>query len=147
MDSPVYPNESSKEIVESFLTSGFSPEETLKQLDSLGIEWFLTQQGDLMIKCWQVGTSDFVSPGEVTNLQGDESTLSEADALDWLSANLEDLMTNYAGQWIAIIEDKVVAYSRDLADLMKKIRESGVRNPLITQIPEGPIVWETAYGS
>jgi len=50
-------------------TSGLSPEDILQRLDSYGVEWYLTQQGDLMIKYWQVGAEGVVSPERVGRIQ------------------------------------------------------------------------------
>jgi len=121
------------------------PEATIKHLESLGYECYLTQKGDLMVRSWQVGIRNFVSPEQVSSLQGDRAKPAVAGALEWLSENLDDLMASYKSQWIAIVENQVVAASGNLPDLMEKIRNSGIDNPFITEISSDPIVWDTAY--
>lgn len=122
-----------------------SPEATLERLDELGIEWYLTEQGVLLIKSWQVGEQNFVAPQQVSSLRQHSSKPPEADSLEWLSANLDSLIANYAGHWIAIKESEIVASSESLSGLLAVIHASEVDNPFITEIPSEPIVWDTAY--
>jgi hypothetical protein len=134
-----------KEIIESVGTSSLPPEEVLKQFDSYGIEWYLTETGDLMIRYWQVGAEDFVPAEHVARIREGRTVPPEASALEWLSRHLTDLKTRYPGQWIAVVNNQVVAASGNLAGLLQVIRDSGIENPFITEIPAGPLIWTTAY--
>lgn len=134
-----------KEIVESVVTSSLSPEELLRQLDSYGVEWYLTDEGDLMIRYWQVGAEDFIPSEHVGRIREGWKVPREVNSLEWLSRHLSDLRARYPGQWIAVVEDEVVAASKNLADLLQQVRDSGVEHPFITEIPTGPVIWTTAY--
>lgn len=134
-----------KEIFESLVTSGLPPEEVLKSLESYGIDWYLTTRGDLMIRYWQVGAEDFVPAQKVGTIQEGRIVPPEANALEWLSRHLPYLRTKYAGQWIAVINNQVIAAATDLPDLLKQVRDSGMEHPFITQIPTNPLIWTTAY--
>ena len=133
------------DIVESAVTSGLTPEETLRSLESAGINWYITDQGDLMIRYWQVAAEGFVSPEHVGRIQIGHAAPEEASALDWVSRHLDELRRQYAGQWIAVMEDRVVAIAPNLAGLLDQIHAAGVERPFVTQIPAGPIIWITAY--
>ncbi len=134
-----------KGIIESIGTSSLSPEEILERLDSYGIEWYLTEAGDLMIKYWQVGAEDFLPAEHVGTIRQGQTVPREASALEWLSRHLSDLRAQYVGQWVAIVENQVVAAAANLPDLLQRVRDSGIENPFITEIPAGPIIWTTVY--
>jgi hypothetical protein len=45
--------------------------------------------------------------------------------------------TEYAGKWVAIVEDKVIASGDDLKEVYKKAKEkSGKKEPLFAKIPK-----------
>jgi hypothetical protein len=134
-----------KEIIESVVTSGLPPEEVVKQLDSYGIEWYVTEEGDLMLRYWQVGAEDFVPTEHVARIREGRTAPQEATSLEWVSRNLADLRARFAGQWIGIANGEVVASAASLPELLARLRAGGVEKPLITEIPAGPIVWHTAY--
>ena len=134
-----------KEIVESVATSNLPPEEILKRLDSYGIDWYLTGAGDLMLRYWQVGVEDFVPREHVGRIREGRMVPREASALEWLSRHLHDLRAKYAGQWIAVVDNQVVAASTSLPGLLQQVRDSGMENPFITEIPTKPLIWTTAY--
>ena len=134
-----------KEIVESLVTSSLAPEEILSRLDSYGIEWYLTEKGDLMIKYWQVGAQDFAPVEHIGRIREGQTVPREANMLEWLSDHLRDLQINYAGQWIAVVHNQVLAASNDLPDLLQQIRSSGIEHPFITQIPARRVIWTTTY--
>lgn len=131
--------------VEWMIASGLSPEETLRQLNSLKIDWYITEHGDLMIRYWQVGAEDFVSPEHVGRLQSGREAPSEIDSLEWVSRNLGDLRARYGGQWVAVDQAQVVAAAPTLPELMHACRDAGVERPFITQIPAEPVLWTTTY--
>lgn len=135
-----------KTIIESIVTSGFAPEEILNRLDSYGIQWYLTEKGDLMIRYWQVGAEDFVPVERVATIRESQTVPAEAGALEWLSGHLREIRTQYANCWIAIIDNQVVAQAESLSELLQKIHDARLESPFVTFIPGEPIVWATAYG-
>ena len=69
----------------------------------------------------------------------------DADALEWVSAHLEELTRQYPGKWIAVSNSQVVAFSTNLSDLLRDLAPRGLHRPLLTEVPEEPVVWKTAY--
>ena len=138
---------STEEIVRSAVTGSRSQEEILEQLNSIGIEWYVTDQGHLLIRSWRVAAEDFVPIERVDDIRQGRKVPDESDALEWLSANLEDLNREYAGNWIAISDNAVVAASTTLQRLLSLIDERRIQNPFLTRVPEEPIIWETAYAN
>lgn len=134
-----------KEIIDSLVTSSLPPEEMLARLNSYGIEWYLTEKGGLMIRYWQVGAKDLVPAEQVGRIREGQIVPREASMLEWLSGRLRDLEASYAGQWIAVAENQVVAASNDLSNLLRQVQDLGLESPFITQIPAGPVIWATAY--
>ena len=134
-----------KGIIEFVVTGSDSPEEILRRLDSYDIEWYVTEQGDLMIRYWQVGAEDFVPTELAGRIREAQIVPHEADALEWFSAHLRELEATYAGQWIAVVDDQVIASASDLSHLLEQVHRAGVHDPLITEIPSSPVVWTTAY--
>ena len=135
-----------KTILASKATSGASPEEILQKLNSYGIEWYITEQGDLMIKYWQVGAEDFVSPEQVGTIQK-QAPPAEATSLEWVSAHLPELRQHYGGRWVAIAGNAVAASAPTLPQLLDKINQLGIERPFVTEIPVGPITWMTTFAS
>lgn len=133
-----------KRILESVVTSGLSPEEILQQLDSYDFEWYLTEQGDPMIKYWQVGAEGFVSPERVGTIQT-RPVPEEANSLEWVSRHLAELRRQHAGQWVAVVGDEVAASAPTLPQLLERVGELGIDRPFLTEIPTGPITWITTY--
>lgn len=145
MSFPV--GEASKTILDFAVTSGRPPEEILRQLDLYGIHWYVTDQGDLLIRSWQVAAEDFVPAERVAEVRQGHTIPDDADALEWVSTNLEELTREYAGNWIAVSNNAVAAASINLQELLSRIQAQSVQNPLITRVPETPIIWETAYAN
>lgn len=134
-----------KELIKSVVTSSLPPEEILERLDSYAIDWYLTDEGDLMIRYWHVGAEDFVPVEHVATVRAGRTIPSEARALEWLSRHLREIRTRHAGQWIAIATDRVVAASTTLPDLLQQVRELGITEPFITEMPVERVIWTTAY--
>ncbi len=134
-----------KQFVESVFTSGSPPEEMLDQLESYGIKWYLTEKGDLWIKNWQVGAEKFVPAEHAAKLRGNRTVNSEAKALEFISRQLSELEKEYAGKWIAVVNDQVAAASDSLPDLLQQVKNMGIEKPFITEIPLQPPVWTTAF--
>lgn len=135
----------SKTILQS-VTSGLPPEEILKTLESYGIEWYMTQKGDLMIRYWQIGADDFVPVERIARIRESQTVPAEASALEWLSGHLREVKADYADRWIAIIDNEVVADAESLPALLQKVHDARIENPFVTFIPAEPIIWSTAYG-
>jgi len=136
--------EPTKTIIESAIATGMGPLDLLEQLDSLGIEWFVTRQGDVMIKAWQVGAEGFVSPSEVPLIQ--RATASpDADPLNWVSEHLRELREQYSGQWIAVLDAQVRAAAPSLPALLALVSAQGLQKPFVTQLPVGATVWTMTY--
>ncbi len=128
------------------VTSGLPPEEIVKRLDSYGIEWHVTEKGDLMIRYWQVGAEDFVPREHVAKIRASQSIPAQADALEWLSQHLGEIKAKFANRWIAIVDNEVVADAESLPALLQKVHDARIENPFVTFIPAEPIIWATAYG-
>jgi hypothetical protein len=138
--------ESQKTIVRLISTSGTkSPKEFLETLDKIGIEWYVTEKGTLMIKYWQIGAEDFVPSEQAAIIRSDRPSPEQGDELDWLSKNLPNVRGRYGGQWIAVYNNEIVAAAPDLPDLIRQI--GGFDRPLITFIPAEPVVWTFTYAS
>jgi len=137
----------SKNIIESIVTSGLPPEEVLERLNSYGIDWYLTEKGDLLIKYWQIGAEDFVPSERIAEIRATQAVPSNATALEWLSTHLAALKAQFRDRWIAILDDRVVAHAENLPALMERIHDAQINNPFITFIPGEPILWSTAYGN
>ncbi len=132
-------------IVDSVITSSRAHEEVLDGLTSYGIEWYATEQGDLLVKYWHVGAKGFISPEEVGRFQIGGSLPHEAGALEWVSRHLDDLARLYRGQWIAVAQARVVTSAPTLTDLLERLRTIEIDRPFVTQIPLEPVVWPMAY--
>ena len=135
--------ESFKAVVSSTLTGVESPEEVLSQLEKMGIDWHVTEEGTLMIKYWQVGAENFVSPEHAASIRLKGESCEPGAELDWVSKNLDRLRQQYGGQWIAVYNCDVVASATDLPQLMLEIKEYD--KPFTTFIPAEPIIWTFTY--
>lgn len=105
----------------------------------------VTEKGDLMVKLWQIGAEDFVPKEQVARILEGRTVPSEATALEWVSQHLLELQNTFAGRWIAVAGDQVVAASPNLRGLMEQLADMDVGTPFITEIPSKPVVWHTAY--
>jgi hypothetical protein len=133
-------------LVRGTSTGGGSPEEVLEHLDSLDVDWWVTDQGDLFIRYWQLGARDFVPVEHLATVRAAQPAPIGADKLEWISNSLRDLEKSYAGQWIAVDDSGVVAAAPELSALLEQVRERGVVAPFVTQIPaEAPAIWTTTY--
>lgn len=135
-----------KNIIESIVTSGLPPDQVLRHLDSYGIDWYLTEKSDLLLRYWQIGAEDFVPPERIAQIRETQTVPPDASALEWLSKHLTEIKSQFSNRWIAILDNQVVADAENLPALMQKTEDAQVQNPFITFIPGEPIVWATAYG-
>jgi hypothetical protein len=128
----------------STITAARTPEEILDTLDRFGIEWFISEEGTLSIKYWQVVADKFIPLEQVAIIkQRMPATCVQENELEWLSENLDSLKEEYAGKWIAICKNRVAAFATNLPELLNLTRECD--KPFITQIPAGPVVWTFTY--
>jgi hypothetical protein len=120
-------------------------EEILDALTSAGMDWVITSEGDLLVKVWRIAAEGFI-PREQLGIirQRSSPSCAQETEIEWVSKNLGILKDRYAGQWIAVCENAVVASAENLPTLM--IRARDFDNPLITQIPEEAVIWNLAYG-
>ncbi len=134
-----------RKLIESATTSTSRPEDILEQLRSCGIEWHITEKGALWIKYWQIGAEDFVPVEHAAALREGEKMSPEVTALEWVSRNLDNLRIRYPGKWVALQGIKIVAAADDLSALMLQVKEQGIEQPFVTQIPAEKVVWTTTY--
>jgi len=132
-----------RKTIESVSTWDKSPEEILEHLDKIGLKCYVTEKGDLLVKCWQI-IEGFVSEEYAAIIRTGRSSPMEGDKMDWLSKNLQTIKEKYAGQWIAIGDNEIVASSPVLPELLTLIGD--IDRPLVTFIPAEPIVWTFTYG-
>ena len=135
-----------KTILQSVVTSGLPTEDILKTLESYGIEWYLTQKGDLMIRYWQVGAEDFIPTERIATIRETQAVPPEASTLEWLSGHLRQIKARYNNRWIAVLDNEVVADAENLPVLLQQVHDANIKNPLVTFIPGEPTIWATAYG-
>ena len=132
-------------IIASTSNGSKSPEEALDALTKMTVDSYVTREGTLMYRYWQVATTGFVTPEKAAIIRSTRESPEQSDELDWLSENLQSIQQDYAGQWVAIYENRIIASSNDLPSLMNQITQ--LDKPFITFIPADEIVWNFAYGS
>ena len=147
MNSSVSVGGATKSIIDSIVASGLPPEQVVARLDSYGIDWYVTEKGDLMIRYWQIGAEDFVPIERVGTIRENQAVPREANPLEWLSSRLSEIKGRYGNRWIAIVDHCVIADADNLPNLLQKIQETQIQNPFVTFIPGEPVVWNTAYGN
>jgi len=132
-----------KSVIESLSIEAQSPTELLSALDRIGIESYVTEEGHLMIRYWQIGAEDFVPPEQASIIRTSRRPTDQADNMDWLSKNLQTIRQEYGGKWVAVYNERIVASSFTLPDLVNQIEEYD--RPLITLIPAEPVIWKFTY--
>jgi hypothetical protein len=132
-----------KSVIESLSIEAQSPTELLSALDRRGIESYVTEEGHLMIRYWQIGAEDFVPPEQASIIRTSRRPTDQGDNMDWLSKNLQTICQEYGGKWVAVYNERIVASSFTLPDLMNQIEEYD--RPLITLIPAEPVIWKFTY--
>jgi predicted mannosyl-3-phosphoglycerate phosphatase (HAD superfamily) len=129
--------------LEAILTSARSPEETLEILDKIGLEPFVTEEGDSLVRVWTIAAEDFIPREEAAIIRTKRGALEKSDSLDWLSKNLPAIRGQYAGEWIAVYEGEVIDHATALPELLGRISEFD--KPLVTFIPAEPVTWTFTY--
>jgi len=132
-----------KSVIESMSIEAQSPTELLSALDRIGIESYVTEEGHLIIRYWQIGAEDFVPPEQASIIRTSRHLPDQGDNMDWLSKNLQTIRQEYGGKWVAVYNERIVASSSTLPDLMNQIEEYD--RPLITLIPAEPVIWTFTY--
>ena len=74
----------------------------------------------------------------------EEIPLSQEDDLQdlemaWIQAHRQELVDLYAGEWVAVGADGLIAHAPNLAVLTRLASEAGVADPFITAVPREPI--------
>lgn len=69
----------------------------------------------------------------------------ESSNLDWLGSHLSELKKQYAGQWIAIDRQTVIASAQQLTDLLASLKDRTGTAPFITQVPVEEPSWNTLF--
>lgn len=126
--------------------AGISPEETLEALDRYGIESYISGEGTLFIRYWQVVAERFVSPERAAEIRISQREPEHVANLDWLSSNMAELRRLYTGQWIAIAHGEVIASAPTLPELVEATEATGVASPFVTFMAEQETTWDMAYG-
>lgn len=132
-----------KSFIESVSIETQSPTEFLSALDRIGIDSNVTEEGHLMIRCWQIGAENFVPPEQASIIRTSRPLSAQGDNMDWLSKNLQTIRQEYGGKWVAVYNERIVASSSTLPDIMNQIEEYD--RPLITLIPADPVIWTFTY--
>jgi hypothetical protein len=132
-----------RQTIDVVSTGSYSAEEIMAHLDKIGMESFVTEKGDLAIKCWQI-IEGFVSEEQAAVIRSTRSSPAEGSEMDWLSENLQSIQERYAGQWIAVRDNEIVASALTLPELLTLIAD--IDKPLVTFISTEPVVWEHIYG-
>lgn len=61
----------------------------------------------------------------------------------WVSEHQKEL-AKYAGKWIAVLENKLIASGDSVSEVMQTIEQKGIKHlPLLTMVPrkdEGPYI-------
>lgn len=61
------------------------------------------------------------------------SSLRETEKA-WIDSHIEELST-FAGEWLVVEGDQLVAHNADLVDAIKQARARGVQVPYVTRLP------------
>ncbi|MFZ5451315.1 MAG: DUF5678 domain-containing protein [Thermodesulfobacteriota bacterium] len=131
-----------RKTIDSVPTGANSPEEILAHLDRIGMECYVTEKCDLGVKYWQIFPG-FVSEEHAAVIRAERPSPFEGSRIDWLSDNLQLIQERYAGQWIAIGDNEIVASAFTLPDLLTLI--SDINNPFVTFIPAEELTWTFVY--
>jgi hypothetical protein len=119
--------------------AGITPREILARLKHLDIDTYVTEQGDLAVKVWEVAIHSFVLPAEAQTIRVDQVEPTGQDALDWVAAHYNELRQHYPQMWIAVLEQQVVASSEALPSLLEELQQRGIESAFVTRIPSGGI--------
>lgn len=136
------------EFISSASTQGATGDEVLDYLDKMKIDWYVSEEGSLVLRYWQIGADTFVPPEKAAIIRSTKSSLEQVDNLDWLNKNLDKIRESHSGKWIAIHKNAIVASGPNMPGVLSQLGQlAGIDKPLITYIPEEPILWTFAYAN
>src|SRR3989304_6465844 len=98
-----------KSVIESMSIEAQSPTELLSALDRIGIESYVTEEGHLIIRNWQIGAEDFVPPEQASIIRTSRHLPDQGDNMDWLSKNLQTIRQEYGGKGEGVEYERVGA--------------------------------------
>ena len=61
-----------------------------------------------------------------------------AETVEWL-ATQPGLLTDYAGEWVALDRRSIVAHHPSIVEAVRQARERGVADPLLVPVPPGHV--------
>ncbi len=136
------------EYISSASTQGATGDEGLDYLDKMKIDWYVSEEGSLVLRYWQIGADTFVPPEKAVIIRSTKSSSEQVDNLDWLNKNLDKIRESHSGKWIAIHKNAIVASGPNMPGVLSQLGQlAGIDKPLITYIPEEPILWTFAYAN
>jgi hypothetical protein len=136
------------EFISSASTQGATGDEVLDYLDKMKIDWYVSEEGSLVLRYWQIGADTFVPPEKAAIIRSTKSSSEQVDNLDWLNKNLDKIRESHSGKWIAIHKNAIVASGPNMPGVLSQLGQlAGIDKPLITYIPEEPILWTFAYAN
>lgn len=136
------------EFISSASTQGATGDEVLDYLDKMKIDWCVSEEGSLVLRYWQIGADTFVPPEKAAIIRSTKSSSEQVDNLDWLNKNLDKIRESHSGKWIAIHKNAIVASGPNMPGVLSQLGQlAGIDKPLITYIPEEPILWTFAYAN
>lgn len=136
------------EFISSASTQGATGDEVLDYLDKMKIDWHVSEEGSLVLRYWQIGADTFVPPEKAAIIRSTKSSSEQVDNLDWLNKNLDKIRESHSGKWIAIHKNAIVASGPNMPGVLSQLGQlAGIDKPLITYIPEEPILWTFAYAN
>src|SRR3989304_2356733 len=96
-----------KSVIESMSIEAQSPTELLSALDRIGIESYVTEEGHLIIRYWQIGAEDFVPPEQASIIRTSRHLPDQGDNMDWLSKNLQTIRQEDGGKWVEVYNERI----------------------------------------
>ena len=63
--------------------------------------------------------------------------------IDWYEAHHDEILFQYLGQWVAILDQQVVGSADDGFELIAQLKADGIRpdKPLVRHMTTGPRNW------
>lgn len=121
--------------VKSIGDGNLSKVQIIKTLDLAGMQPYLSSDGKLWIKQWNIATESFASPEEVDLLKEEaKMVIPKISPIEWVSKNIQYLRGKYLNQWVAICNNEVKANASTIEELADKIEQDDLNEPFITEI-------------
>lgn len=118
-------------------------EEVLNDFD---FEWHVSDSGTLSVKMWQVAAEGLFSPAVTSELR-ERQDVEREEPLNWVSEHMEELRQNYAGQWIAVGGQQVVAHANSFPELLDVLDQEEREDAFVTSVPEEPVTAHMTFGA